>query len=326
MLLHAATAAIVAGKIRGSETVIRDSEPDHAGISTRIEGLFPSLSPQLRRAARYVLDRPDEVAFCSVRQLAAHAGVKPATMMRLAKVLDFPGFDAFREPFRDRLRSPPERRYAPRARELQARRDGQGALLTEMLALEHDNLRETFEEIGFDNLLACGQALEDARCIFVAGLRSCYPVAFYFHYACRLFRPSVELLDGRGGTFTDGLRGIGSQDALLAVSFAPYTRDTVNVVRYAAGRGACVSSITDSPVSPLAAVADHALIVANRSPSFFQSIVPAMAVAQALVAILVARGGGAALEALDESEAQLHDFEAYWEEEPRRSRPREGGA
>ena len=139
----------------------------HAAVSRRIEQLFPRLSPQLRQAARYVLDRPDDVALQSMRSVAASAGVQPATMVRLAKALDYPGFDAFREPFRERLRHPVTG-YASRARALQARSRSvpdapHGELLSEMLTADVGNLRETYERIGFDTLARCGDALGDAE-------------------------------------------------------------------------------------------------------------------------------------------------------------------
>ncbi len=306
----------VAGEAPSVINETGDIPRDYAEISSKIERSFADLSPQLRQAARYVLDRPDEVALQSMRRLATGAGVKPATMVRLAKALDYPGFEAFREPFRNRLRRPAGN-YSKRARALQARggaEERHAALLAEMAAVDQDNLRQTFDTIGAGPLSASADILADARRLHVIGLRSCYPVAFYFQYACRIFRTDVDLLDGRGGTLMDGLRGIGETDAMVAVSFAPYTRDTVQVVKYAAGRGARVVAITDSPVSPLAAVANQALIVANSSPSLFQSLVPAMAVAQALVALLMARAGKTALAAVGESETLLHDFHAYWEE------------
>ncbi len=64
----------------------------------------------------------------------------------------------------------------------------------------------------------------------------------------------------------------------------------------------------------LAASAAHVLVVAKESPSFFGSLVGALSVSQALVAALVARGGAAAIDALDTTERHLDAFEVYWEE------------
>ena len=49
--------------------------------------------------------------------------------------------------------------------------------------------------------------------------------------------------------------------------------------------------LTDSPVSPLARYADRVLIVSAETPSFFNSMNPAMAAAEALITLMVAPGG-----------------------------------
>jgi hypothetical protein len=43
---------------------------------------------------------------------------------------------------------------------------------------------------------------------------------------------------------------------------------------------------------------------------------------QALLALLVSRGGRQALDAIEFSEKQLERFKAYWPDEPRRRKPR----
>ncbi|HZD26092.1 MAG TPA: MurR/RpiR family transcriptional regulator, partial [Alphaproteobacteria bacterium] len=268
-------------------------------------------------AARYVLEHPEEVALRSMRQLAGSAGVRPATMVRLAQRLDYPSFVAFRTPFEDHLRG----RTAPfssRVAALQAqRRSGKAAgLVDEIAQSELRDLRQAFDDLGAELLGASAELLGKAHRLYVVGLRSCYPVAFFFHYACSMFREDPVLLDARGGTFADGLRGIGPRDGVLAISFSPYTRETVNAVRYAAEERARVVALTDSPRSPLTGLADLALLVPAAGPSFFHSLVPALAVAQALVVLMAAAGGERSLASLREREAQLARFNAYWDEVP----------
>lgn len=71
-------------------------------VNEHIETAFPCPSPRLQRAARCLLDAPDEVAPNAMRAMAAHAAVHPSTRARLAERFEFPGYDAFREPFRER--------------------------------------------------------------------------------------------------------------------------------------------------------------------------------------------------------------------------------
>lgn len=288
-----------------------------AAFLTRLREVYDSLSPQLQSGARYILERPDEVAFTSMRQLADRAGVQPATMVRLAQKLGLDGYEALREPFRDELRKQPSG-YGRRARQLQertGRRSGGRALnhlAGEMMSADRENLSLTLQAIGGDGLAATSTVLAKSRRLYVLGMRSLYPAAYYTHYACSLFRDNVVLLDGPGGTFADGLRGISDQDAMLIFSLEPYSSDVVEAATYAVECGAEVVAVSDSLVSPMASLTPHLLLVGTDGPALFKTVVPAMAVAQALVAQMLAQGGQAALDTVAQSEQQLDRFETYW--------------
>ena len=44
-----------------------------------------SLTPEVRKAARYVLENPNEVGVSSMREIASAANVKPNTLVRMAR-------------------------------------------------------------------------------------------------------------------------------------------------------------------------------------------------------------------------------------------------
>src|SRR5262245_20433108 len=74
-------------------------------LTNQIVETFGGMSPQLQAAARYVLDRPRDVALLSMREQAREAGVQPATMTRLAQRLGLEGYDAVREIYAEAIRS-----------------------------------------------------------------------------------------------------------------------------------------------------------------------------------------------------------------------------
>ena len=86
------------------------------------------------------------------------------------------------------------------------------------------------------------------------GMRACFPVAFSLVYVYRLFRPTVHLLEGMGGVREMQLRAIDKGDALIAISFAPYSQETVHAVELARARGCKVLALTDSLASPLSSL------------------------------------------------------------------------
>lgn len=295
-----------------------------ARVAEQIESAYADLSPQLQRAARYVLDSPDDVALGTIRDVATRAGVHPSTLVRLARELAFSGYAEFREPFRERLRSQPTR-YADRAKNLQARGRGTDAevLYREIVALGRTNIEETFAGTSPEQLSQLADDMESARRVFIIGLRKCFPIAFYLQYACRMFHDDVVLLSGWAGTLVDEVRDLGRGDMLIAISFEPYTRETVQAARYAVSAGASLVAITDSQLSPLAEDAAHAFAVTNSSASFFRSLVAAMALAEAIVAFLLARGGEQAISMLEDMEDHLDLFETYLQRRPPRAANRE---
>ena len=74
-------------------------------LNASIVEAFDLLPPQLQTAARYMLDRPDDVALLSMREQARRAGVPPATMTRLAKRLGLDGYDNVRELYAGAVRT-----------------------------------------------------------------------------------------------------------------------------------------------------------------------------------------------------------------------------
>ncbi|WP_152222913.1 MurR/RpiR family transcriptional regulator [Pseudomonas sp. SCB32] len=285
---------------------------DKTQIDKHIESSFQSLSPTLQRAARFALDHPNEIALESMRTVAAKAKLQPASMLRLARQLGFDSYEDFRQIYRGWLteRDSPFSRRADALRK-RSHDDQNTGLIAEMLHTELGNLEETFSAERHAQILAAHALLTNAKHIYVVGLRSLFPAAYYFSYVCGMFLNNTTLLSGIGGSFADELRRIGPDDALVAFSYHPYAQDAQRAVQFSRERGAQVVAITDSPVSPIAAPADVLVVVRNSTPSLFPSVVPALAVSQTLAGLLVANSNEDSLREIANSEAQLKSFQVY---------------
>jgi DNA-binding MurR/RpiR family transcriptional regulator len=273
---------------------------------------YTDLTPELQKAARFMVEHPADIGLNSMRAVAREAGVKPATVSRLSKTLGFDGYEQLREPFRQRLRKEtPE--FATRLQDVQRRGEaGAKALFVELREQEIANIEGSLGKESFAVLHDAAETLHTSRRVFVLGLRGAYAPAFLFHYTYQLFQDNSQLLDTRAGIFADQLRGMNEKDCLLVVSFPPYTQLTIDAVEYAAEAGAKIIAITDSVVSPAANAAAHTIITQNRSPSFYHSFTGALAVTQALITLLVAKTGRNAVKIVEAAEKQLSRISAYW--------------
>ena len=294
-------------------------------LSDRIAQAFPSLPPQLQAAAQFVLDHPDDVALLSMREQARRAGVPPVTMTRLARQLGFADYAAFRDLQATALRRPSHTaEFNHRAGRLQQRKaqSGDAALAAQIGWAMADHIAGSHDEAGAAALIAAARLIETARKVYFLGLRSCHAVAFHAQYVHGLFRDNGVLLDGAGDTGFDALRHAGPGDALVVISVEPYTTAAVERTAYAAKLGMKVIAITDSRVSPVAALAQACILVPTDTPSFFHAITPAFAAAETLIALIAARSGEQALNAIRNAEHQLDAFSTYWSRRPQRRKPK----
>ncbi|HWG68045.1 MAG TPA: MurR/RpiR family transcriptional regulator [Steroidobacteraceae bacterium] len=281
-------------------------------VEQLISERYQSLPPKLKLAARHVLDSPKDIAIQSMRSVAADAKLQPAAMLRLARELGFDSYEDFRALY-VRWLSSSEMTFVARAKSLRKRRgsEGQEKIFVDMYDTEVVSLDRTLGAANAAAFEAAKEILNAARRFYVLGLRSLFPAAYYFDYACRLFSDKSVLVAGVGGAIADELRRATSKDALVAFSLEPYARLTVDAVRYAAERHVKIVAVTDSVVSPIVDGASVVLLAPNAGPALVPSILPAMAAAQALASLMVTAGGKATLGEIARSDAQLHRLHAY---------------
>jgi len=285
---------------------------DKREVDRLIEESYEELPAMLQRAARYVVDNPKLVALDSMREIAGRAGLQVSVMHRFARRLGFEGYDALRAVYREWLELG-EPLFAERATAL-LKHTGEGdALAAEIIQADIRNLGQILDPDMLLALAGAHKTLSQARHIYVLGLRSLFPAAYYFSYACNMFLSNTSLLAGTGGVLADSLRRVTSEDALIVFSYHPYATDAAVAVQFARGREARIIAVTDSTVSPVAKGADTLIVLANATPSLFPSVVPALSVAQTLVAMLMASGGEVSMKAIAESEVQLREFGVYVE-------------
>jgi DNA-binding MurR/RpiR family transcriptional regulator len=274
----------------------------------------PNLSPQVRKAAAYVLENPGDVATLSMRKVAAAAQVPPPTLPRLAQALGFETYDSFREIYQRQFQ---ERTvaYSEQADRLQRRQDGDGmdALLSAFRQASLANIEHLYAIIESDVVSEVAETLLAARTVYVAGMQASFPYANYFQYVGYMARSNWVLVHNRNGVLADGVVDLGPDDALVAIALQPCARDTIRLAQMARERGTTVVGITDSRTTPLAARSDFVLTVPCRSPQFFESYVSTTALLETIIGFVVAKSGQDAVQNIDRVELCRRELGEYWD-------------
>jgi len=273
----------------------------HSGtddILSRLTEAYTELSPQLQRAADYVLRNPNEVGVHSMRRVAASASVNPNTLVRLARAVGFDNYQSFREPFSRRLSQGGEDYFPDRARWLQSLAQGgsDGLLFRDMAATSLANVEQMFSGSTPDEMRRVAELVVAAPDTYVLGVGSAHSLAHLFWYIARMALDTLHEVPRQGNLPVDDIANIHPGDVLIAMTFAPYRTDVVEAVTLARERGGTIVAITDRRTSPIALQADHVFVTPTNTPQFFPSLSAAFTLVETLLAFVIAHAGESAIE------------------------------
>ena len=205
------------------------------------------------------------------------------------------------------------RRYATRAQSLQRERARSPRWLGELCEWQQAKAASVAAGNAGGAIEAAARSMLASRRVAFLGRRASHAVAYHLHYSYRLLAGNGVLLVDVGGTLQDQVDDIAEGEMLVAVSHAPYTRAIVHAAEQCEARGVHVLALTDNALSPIARPAASALLFRTDSSSFFQSMVGALALSEALIAAVAACGGARVLERLQTMQARLDEQQAHWE-------------
>lgn len=256
----------------------------------RLADVLDDLPRRLRQCADYIAANIDRIAVSTVAELAAGADVPPSALMRFCQILGFSGFSEMQKLFREAY-SPGWPDYSTRLKNLKEGGAGSpSALLAEFVEagrLSLEALAKSADEVALQQAVA---VLAAAQTVHIIGLRRAFPVACYLAYVFEKMAVPAMLHDSVGKL--DHRYALRSGDAVLAITFAPYSEETIALAQDAKTRGLPVVALTDRMTSPLARLSDCILTVPEVDFGAFRSLSATIAMAIALaVAIGSARGG-----------------------------------
>lgn len=247
------------------------------------------LTPEARKAARYALENPRDMGFLTVREFADVANVKPNTIVRMAQQVGFEGYDDFREPFREAIRTG-QIKPQDRARWLQnvQKRGEMGQLYADMVNSALDNLEKTFAGIKQADMTAAAKTIWSARNVYTLGVGVHHSNVSNFTYLASTGMAQFYAIPQAGSTAIDDLAWATEQDVLIAITSRPYRNEVVTAARQAKKQGATLIALSDSPASPIARIANHSFTIAVETPQFFPSSVSTLALLETLLSFVIA--------------------------------------
>ncbi|HIT56683.1 MAG TPA: MurR/RpiR family transcriptional regulator [Candidatus Galloscillospira stercoripullorum] len=250
-------------------------------ILALIQSNMSGFSKGQKLIANFILSSYDKAAFMTASRLGKTVNVSESTVVRFAAELGYDGYPAMQKALQEMIRN---KLTSIQRIEVSNDRIGQQDILSMVLQADMEKIRMTLEETdrkGFDGAV---DAILSARRIYILGVRSAAAIASFLGFYFNLIFENVTLVNTASASeIFEQLLRVREGDVVIGVSFPRYSRRTVKALEFAHDQGATVVAITDSEASPLAGIADHALLAKSDMASFVDSLVAPLSLVNALI-------------------------------------------
>jgi RpiR family transcriptional regulator, carbohydrate utilization regulator len=272
---------------------------EHPPVLAHLRGVLGSLNPTDRLIADCVLKDSEKVVTSSIAELSQDCGASVGAIVGFCKKLGLSGFSDFRIAL---------------ARDLaQAGLPGgetrpNGSLFEKVFEFHAQSLRETLRVNPQASFERVAQAMEKARRIEFFSIGLSFPVAYSAASKFMLLGlPAAAQFDSHLQLITATQLKAG--DLAFGISLSGTTRETVQCLEVAQGRGATTVCLTNAMRSPVTEASDLALYGTPSEINYFQaplaSRVTQLAVIDALFVALAMKSKNATARRLQQTGEEL---------------------
>lgn len=276
-------------------------------LRTLIRSRYRELPSKERKIADYLLHNIGEAPFLSVIDLEKRSGTSRATVVRFARSLGFSGFLELRSKLLEGLQSQVSGGEEFRLPSLLSDR-GTLALVAEQ---DVRNIDQTVRNLDRQTFAEVGTMLVRASRVYTAGLGISSLMAGTLAYLLNQVALHASTFVHGSATFVEQLISLTSRDVLVVFSLPPYSRETIDLARVAAGRKIPVIAITDRVTSPVSFHAVKILPVRSTNMLFTNSFSAISVVMNALATEVAVRNREKALRFLQQTEKLLRETGHY---------------
>ena len=278
-------------------------------VLASIQSNMSTFSKGQKLIANFILESYHKAAFITASKLGKTVNVSESTVVRFAAELGYDGYPAMQKALQEMIRN---KLTSIQRIEVSNDRIGDHDILSMVMQADMEKIRLTMEETNREAFTASVDAIVSARRIYIMGIRSASAITsflgFYFNL---IFDNVVVVHTSAASELFEQLLRVGEGDVVIGVSFPRYSRRTVRAMEFARKQGATVLAVTDSEASPLAAIADHALLAKSDMASFVDSLVAPLSLINALIVAVGRKKNDDLSETFGKLEKIWDEYEVY---------------
>jgi DNA-binding MurR/RpiR family transcriptional regulator len=268
-------------------------------ITDKIKSKYDSFPKNHRKIADFFINNFDRIPFLNVQELSESTGASVASIVRFAQRSGYKGFSELREAIADSFQ---KGLHNSEIFPLLQKRKSEDDLLTEVANLDIKNINDTLNHIERRSFSYVIDRICSADRVLTGGLGISYLLAEILAYQLTQVGIDSSTLKHTHTLFHEQVLFLNQKDLLVLFSFPPYSKETVDLARFAEERRIDVVAITNKPASPITFYTKANLIVESRNMLFTNSFAAISVLINAIATSCAVKNKARARKILKESE------------------------
>lgn len=278
-------------------------------LINRIRQNMPKLSKGQKLIANYILDHYEKAIYLTAARLGTIVGVSESTVVRFANELGYDGYPKLQEALEELVKS---KLTAMQRIEVTTERIDHNNVLKSVLQTDAEQIRTTIEqadEVVFQEAIS---KIIDAKTIYILGVRSCAGLASFLGFYFNIIFDNVKIVNTNSvSEMFEIIHRVSKDDVVIGISFPRYSKRVLKALEFSQSKEATIVAITDSPLSPIAGLANYPLVGRSEMVSFVDSLVAPMSILNALIVAISLRKKDEIAKNLEKLEMVWTEFEVY---------------
>ncbi len=237
-------------------------------IKEKIRSRYNDLPKNQKKTADYIIDNFDSIPFLSVQEVSKETGISVASVVRFAQRTGFSGYSELRDAIAESLQTQLSGKMIfPLFDKQKVDED----LLTAVANQDIRNINDTLTLIERENFRKAVKEIGKANRVFTAGLGISYLLAEILAYQLTQVGIDASVFKHDYTIFHEQIMFLNKKDLVIAFSFPPYSKETIEACEYAVSKGIKVISITNKEASPVTHYSNINLVVQSENMLYTNS-------------------------------------------------------
>lgn len=250
----------------------------------------------------YLTDNLNDIAFCTLEQLAEKIGVSTTTIIRFSRALGYAGYAEMQKDIQSNIQTKaalPER--LPQKIDIPA-----DTLLADSFRNDIDNIQRTLENQNEEHLQAAIQAISEAPNVYVLGMRSSFSVSYYMASRLSEIRENIHLIQSVGMLYPEEIVSAQPGDVCIAYLFPRYSKLSTTILSWLKNEGVKIILMTSQNYSTVQGYGDIILPCSISSLSYKNSYAAPLSLSNYLIAAIAQKDYKESRRVLERTESILN--------------------